>query len=325
MSLQSVSYEFLSTLVGTGNRASKANITKIIRTIFRGSDDMSQDLEGYVGVALRSFLEQAIVVDKLELRAIAPGFLDKCIESSIGLAEWRKSDADEVMKQLTLRMQKGIKTSRRIMSWNLEPIDAPEHGESPKAVFGRFAFADEEDRLRPVKDRWWEQNTEIEADVLDQLNNHAYEDIPIKKSSADVLGTILKKGQYTDILHEPDRRFLYRGMTVPKSWVASLLKKNPDQVKPRGIVKVDFTFKPRGGSSSWTANKKVAKKFSKDNLGDVSIIIYASVNDNPNRFVAGPGGLYKLSAFSEFVGEKESMGLGDIKVCKIEWEVFRLQ
>lgn len=207
-------------------------------------------------------------------------------------------------------------------------------------IFGKWAwpsarFDDEKDKVLE------EPDTPEEADALKGLRGHVINNRPMPDEAAASLEDALASGEYTDVIKEPSYDELYRGMSVPLSWLRTALKIEGDasvKLPRRGEEEGSFTFSPRtGASSSWTDNIYVAKNFANwslvreedpdtQELSDededdyyASVIMVAPKSKNPDAFMAGPGGFYKLATVNRFADEDETIGLGEIKVSKIMW------
>jgi len=188
--------------------------------------------------------------------------------------------------------------------------------EAPKtAPLGQIAFAPARARVP------FEPNTKVEQDLYDSLLDHFHGEHFLNSKQAELMRKILSKGLYASVIHEPTTEVVYRGMVVPKAWLAKALKIKPGKLSKKGSISKSFTFTPRKGeSSSWTTSKRSAENFANQaQRGEVAIVLYAEVERNPNRFVAGPGGLYKVKGPDYYSNEKEAVGLGNIKVSKVTW------
>lgn len=133
----------------------------------------------------------------------------------------------------------------------------------------------------------------------------------------------LEKGWYKKVLHSPPHKTLYRGLKLNKSELAKLLDKDESYIEDDGSEPWDKPIKiSNGHSSSWTFRKTISKDFSGD-YGKAkrgfAITLVADTSDNPNRFLAGPGGLYDVDGLSRWHLEKETVGLEPIVVKRIEW------
>lgn len=210
--------------------------------------------------------------------------------------------------------------------------------ERGEGIFGKWAWpaARFDDEVNGAPD---EPDTPEEAAALKGLRGHVINNRPMSGEAAVSLEDALASGEYTDVIKEPAEPELYRGMSVPISWLRTALKIEDDtsvKLPRRGEEEGSFTFAPRNGaSSSWTDNIKVAKNFanwslargsSDEELSDedeadyyASVIMVAPMSKNPNAFMAGPDGFYKLATVNRFADEDETIGLGEIKVSKIMW------
>lgn len=111
-------------------------------------------------------------------------------------------------------------------------------------------------------------------------------------------------------IHEPKTRQVYRGMTVPKSW----LTKN-------GIAKVGVTQTSDLiiSALSWTTSRSVAMKYVEIPDGSrVNVLLSANVADNPSTFASGPGGWYALVNFSRQTIDREVLAVKPVLVSSVK-------
>lgn len=192
------------------------------------------------------------------------------------------------------------------------------HAEAPEsAPLGKIAFAPERLDIDAL-----EKNTPKEDNLKRQLYRHFDGGAKINASAANLIKRLLKQGIYEPVFHKPDVTEVQRGMTVKAQWLATALGKTTKTIPKKGSKNKSFVYKPKGGkSSSWTVSKQVANRFAHDNThkGDYTVIMYAKVSQNKDNLLS-PKGMYKLDFAEEFKAEKEVVGLGDIKVYKIEWK-----
>lgn len=190
--------------------------------------------------------------------------------------------------------------------------------EAPKsAPFGEFAWA----KYREGTPE--EPDTELEKQVYQDIKKHfASKRVGLPKFTVRLLMKLLEKGWYKRVLHPPPCEKLYRGMKLNREQLSKLLgEKDFDD---KGSKELDKPVKSTNGySTSWTFKRKITEDFS-GNYGKAkrgfAITLVANVADNPNRFIAGPGGLYDVDGLSRWHLEKETIGLEPIKIGKIEWE-----
>lgn len=194
--------------------------------------------------------------------------------------------------------------------------------EAPKsAPFGRYAWSKYREGIPE------EEETDVEKFIYKELQNH-FGDYNNKRkgisaATAYLLQLILAKGWYKKIIHEPPAKTLYRGLTLNRKQLAKYLDIEPDQLDI--INKLDFENRTsipviKGYSTSWTFKKQITKDFSnKKDSNSYAVTLIAETKDNPNKFIAGPGGLYDVEGISSFHLEKETVGLEPIKIKKVEW------
>jgi hypothetical protein len=196
--------------------------------------------------------------------------------------------------------------------------------ENSKSVFGKYAWANDRilSSLTPA-----EKDTPVEAAAYEQLSS--YIDGNTKAVSPTVVSTlksIIKKGKYSDIIKEPTKKVIMRGMHLDYKQLQTLLgDKEYNKLKfvpgfKKKILK-SFTFKPLFNVSSWTTDKFIAKDFSIDPDFNFSIILYAQVSDNPGKLLQCDDGLYNIQDFSTNKREHEVIALGSVKVSSIMIEL----
>lgn len=238
--------------------------------------------------------------------------------------EKRQSTPEDLVYALMPHV--GAKKGEDVRRWlkkatSMAPSTIAKLPGSNDAPFGRYAFVDGRSASQlGQKGFTAEPDTSLEHDVGKELWRHFSANIHMSSSGADDLKKAMATGEYDDVLKSPSAKNVYRGMRVSKSWIRKLIGKS--SLKAGDIVKVAKTYKPvTGHSSSWTTNRRVAISFARGDYEDdteVPIIMHASVMDNSDSFVTGPGGLYKIDDFSEFEEEREVVGLGKIKIFAIE-------
>lgn len=190
----------------------------------------------------------------------------------------------------------------------------------PRAPLGRIAFSPFRVEKSIPKN---EINTEREAQLYDALEAHVDRNIKLPKEETDFIKSMMKQGRYENMFKEPEHELLYRGMNIPGHWLKKILGLRPGApLKEKGSAKVNFLYRPKqGNATSWSTKKTVAKTFG--GPGMYEIIFTASVADNPNAFL-DLDGIYKVYPMNYFKREKEVIGMGKIRVTKIEWKQINL-
>lgn len=213
-----------------------------------------------------------------------------------------------------------VKTFESYIKTTNKSIDkfATATGKSP---LGKLAFPGSRNNKKlPV-----EPNTQTENELFNDLVAHFEGSELLDKEKSNLIRKFLQKGNYHDVFKEPKVATLYRGMGVKSTWLAKALKLNVKELGRKGSLEKSFTFTPNRGGSSWTSDIKTARNFGHNNatsdFDSYVVIMHANVDKNPSRFIVGPGGLYNVDGFDTHIDEKESIGLGPIKVSKITWEV----
>jgi hypothetical protein len=190
--------------------------------------------------------------------------------------------------------------------------------EAPKsAPFGEYAWASHRHGLPE------EPDTELEKQTYKDIRNHfASKHVGLPKLTVRLLVKILAKEWYQEVLHPPKHETLYRGLKLSRKELADLL--DQEDFEDSGSIKWGKPVKVYNGhSTSWTYKKTISKDFSGDYgkaKNGFAVTLIAKVKSNPNRFLAGPGGLYDVDGLSRWHLEKETVGLEPIEIEKIEWE-----
>jgi hypothetical protein len=187
----------------------------------------------------------------------------------------------------------------------------------PKSRLSKFATPPEED-------------TDIEHDVDYYLRQHFKQGNGMPSFVVDELQNTLISGEYSDVIKEPNVSTVYRGMWVDGNWIMNLT--NSNLLSKKGEFQTLFTFKPFKNQSSWSLDRQAAFTAAQTNFYDrpeefdegktYIIILHAQLTQNKNKFISCPDGLYKLKYAAVFDSEKEAIGLGDISVSKIDWEII---
>lgn len=256
----------------------------------------------YFEDAYRHFTGGKILLGKDLLNAIK---LKIAKAQKTGAPESDIEDAKLVARQI-VKLSNGLKKF----------ADAEEEA-PPEAVLGKFAFATKRRGLPP------EIDTAEEKKLFQALDAHFNDNLKLNKKASAQIQDLLAQGLYPQVFSPPEQEEVFRGMGVTKKWLANALRVNMKDIPAKGSQEVGMTYTPKtGGASSWTISRTVSKKFSDrtDRYDMVNVTLHARVSDNPNKFISGPGHLYKLDYIAQFAGEQEVIGLGDIKVYKITWK-----
>lgn len=214
-----------------------------------------------------------------------------------------------------------VKTFESYIKKTNKAIDKVSTATGKSLPLGKLAFPGSRlNKKLPI-----EPNTRTENELFNDLVAHFEGEELLSKEKSDLVRKFLQNGNYHDVFKEPDSETVYRGMSVKSDWLVKALKlKSASELGANGSLAKSFTFTPNRGGSSWTSDKKIARDFGHNNAGSdfgtYVVILHAEVDKNPNRFITGPGGLYNVDGFDAHTHEKESIGLGPIKVSKITWE-----
>ena len=185
----------------------------------------------------------------------------------------------------------------------------------PDGVFDKIAFADERRGFDGI-----EPDNKTERLVVRQLRTHFSNSKGITPETASMLQEMLKNGEYKDIISEPKNRVVFRGMRVPKAWVAKAVGDKAMFSIPlhkRAAFEKKFTFTPKRPVASWTSSIATAREFSQGSA-DYSVVLHAYVDENPNKFIDCKRGLYDSTIAADYEDENEVIGIGQIKVFKLE-------
>jgi hypothetical protein len=167
-----------------------------------------------------------------------------------------------------------------------------------------------------------EKNTAVETTLQRAIYEHIVNNKSLKGKDAQIIKTLVSGNFYPKWFGEPSARTVYRGMHVPKSYIAKILKGDPDkdQVGTRGEVLLSWEFEPLNETSSWTLDQETAvRSFTGGMGGDgFGFLMTAKVSHNSGKFV-DLSRLYGIEGFSGFSSEQEVIGVGNIKVTKIKW------
>lgn len=195
--------------------------------------------------------------------------------------------------------------------------DRTKRPEAPSwAPFGEYAWAGRRESMPE------EGDNELEVEVFEHLRKHfASNRTGLPASTSAILSLCLALGWYTPVLHPPPHETLYRGLKFTnRQKLLNFL--GVESVEDEGAI-IYAEGRPiasdNGHSSSWSFRKQITYDFSEDGKRGFSVTLLADVEQNPNRFLAGPGGLYDVDGMSRWHLEKETVGLDPIRVRKIEW------
>lgn len=206
------------------------------------------------------------------------------------------------------------------------------------SVFAKLATSKEAPSWAPFGEYAWakyregipeEADNELEKAIYQQIKKHfaSTNREGLSQMTATLLSLLMKVGWYKDVLHPPPVKKLYRGLKIrSRQQLSDLIGVPVKEIEDSGSIKLN---KPvpydNGFSSSWTFKKKITKDFS-TNYGKAksgfATVLVANVEDNPYKFVAGPGGLYDVDGLSRWHLEKETVGLEPIIIDSIEWNII---
>lgn len=176
----------------------------------------------------------------------------------------------------------------------------------------------------------WPRDTAAEPDTArEKVSRAAMKaqtagNIPLPSDVASELVGLLQRKEYPSVIHEPEAHTIYRGMAVPRAYLARALRRH--DFEPEGEAAASFTFEPtKGSTTSWTLSLQVAQNFANDvataheNMAMWCLVMEAKVDDNPDSLMVGPGGFYKVPEFADYHTEEEVLAVGPVHVSRVMW------
>ena len=296
------------TIVDQDNHYAYMGVVDQLLRVTRDTHMLSND---FIEEALNELPEPIIVAVKIIARKGANYFKNGMPRLDLWHM-WKERCDTDIASKVDIELRVWINN-------HIDMFDSPHSvfaSEAPEgAPLDRYAFAPQRDDV-PT-----EFNNEFEGTLLDALASHFRANNKLHAKHVNIIKNFLQKGWYKKVFHEPNVRWVFRGMRVGRNYIAKALQ--TDDFPEEGSMGKSFTFKPydEGTSSSWTLDVKTARAFSKSNSDEYhyGLILCARVDKNFNSFVMGPGGLYSVDELQEYASEHEVIGLGDIKVSKIFW------
>lgn len=203
--------------------------------------------------------------------------------------------------------------SLQILAKKVEEDEGSDFSETTKsdAPLGKIVFPS----LR--QDVPLEKNTAVETTLQNAIYGHIIRNKKLKSEDAQIIKSLVSGNYYPKWFSEPTAEILYRGMSVPKSYIANILGTDVDKTPRSGEKMIDWDFVPLDETSSWTTDEDEAD--SQFSVGSgVSFLMTANVSENPDKFVDIEK-LYGISSFMDYSREQEVIAIGPIKVFKIRW------
>lgn len=199
-----------------------------------------------------------------------------------------------------------------------------------KNIFGQWAWPKKRMEDLP-KEAQVEPNTPEEDAAYTALHKYVVANVPMPPEDAANVQAALKSRNYDDVLTAPSSSTVYRGMTVPESWLRAALKASDDEELPeRGELQASFTFTPwgEGGASSWTYNAGVAGEFAtlrmkREPSGTEAryvVTMTAPADKSSKTMMTGPDGFYGVLGLGHNDDEEEVIAFGPVKVTQIKWK-----
>lgn len=227
------------------------------------------------------------------------------------LALWAKNDSELALDtgvEAAAALVSLLKIVRKNYQLYLSKSEA-----GPDDPLGRIAFAPAREGIPH------EPNTRLEKKLGKAIEDHFMGFKLLSPEMAQLLRELMAQGLYSSMFAEPTVGVVYRGMNVEGRGVAWLKKMAGGELRgKKGVIDVNMKYKPKRGAASWTTEKYVTEEFFSTNA-DYHIIMYARVKDNPGMFLSAEAGLYNTDFAARFAGEREAIGLGTIRVFRIEW------
>lgn len=187
------------------------------------------------------------------------------------------------------------------------------------APFGQFAWANFREGIPS------EPDTELESQMFADLKAHfSNQRVGLPIQTSNLLQMFMWLGWYKPVLHPPPYKTLYRGLKLRgKSALAEFLSQPIESIPDEGHLDLESSISIsslNGHSTSWSAKKIITRDFSNRGKLGYACTLIADVEQNPYKFLAGPGGLYDVVGISSYHLEKETVGLEPVLVRRIEWE-----
>lgn len=202
-----------------------------------------------------------------------------------------------------------------------EGLELMTHGDND--IFGKWAWATRRNmRNPPTSEHEVEEDTDEEAAAYDSLERHVDKNIGIDAEDASNIMTALQSKKYSDVLKPPQTSHVYRGMSVPKSWLLRALKiklEDEDNLPDVGEVEASFTFMPFSNeSSSWSTSDVMADEYArKPGSSGYGVVLTAPVDQK--TMISGPDGFYKVSGLDPYYDEDEVICFGPVHVSYVSW------
>lgn len=195
------------------------------------------------------------------------------------------------------------------------PPDAASGASDPP--FGQYVFAPARRGEVP-----FEKNTPEESHAFDQLKKHVVDNTPMDDESSLTLMQAMEDDAYPRIIHEPSEQYVFRGISMEEAQLTRLLGENPEG--PAGSKLVSKWVGSKGerqGSTGWSTDRAVAADFaSSTSTKPYAVMLVARVKDNPDSFLEGPDGFYKVKPLGVYPSERETIALGPVKLYKVYWQ-----
>lgn len=199
--------------------------------------------------------------------------------------------------------------------------EPPEYSQRSTRPYGRFIFAKSRKDNVPEED-----DTPQEKDAYYALHRHFNDNEALPQDVALELMGQLEDNSYNSVLKQPTVKYVYRGMRLPPVALSRMLKITVEELGESGEMTLNRLMKTRSGgegSTAWSIDLEVGKDYGASGPGDYSTLFVAKTADNPESFIQGPDGLYKVTGFDNFTSEKEAVALGPIKIHKVYWEASK--
>ena len=212
------------------------------------------------------------------------------------------------------------------ITWTVFQAIEQESEAPPGSPLGRVAFAKARSNTPP------EPDTPLEANLLRRIQSHFVGVQLLQPKEMELIRGLMRDGIYTSIFREPKDEVLVRGVSISEKYLRELTGLE-GEIPLKGSTETSYTYTPKA-ASSWTNDRSMAKTFAKRGTSPdpkwamwssenrpYAVVLHARVSDNPNMFVTGPDGLYKLKKIEALFGkEHESIALGPIQIFKVEWK-----
>lgn len=214
----------------------------------------------------------------------------------------------------------------RKYSSEVKRVAQPEAPEG--SVLGRYAFASGNKRPDAPDEDDTPEEEKLYSDILSIINGAVghidKDDVKIYRRALEA-GYDEMIGKVTSKRTAKSIKNVYRGMAVTEEWIKNFIGQD-EPLPDTGSVEGSFVFLPNTkGGSSWSWDKGIAESsgYQEPGLEEKGLIFHVVLTadgsiDGPNDFIHITNAMYGIMKY-EYGNERESIGVGDVQVKKVEW------